>query len=137
MRPVSFPAPAILLAMFALIVVGCDKPTVLAANAGTAAGAAADTPLNAVETRGALLYSTHCNACHTSKIHWREKKLATDMESLKFQVRRWQASIELGWTEDEIADVVRYLNAAYYGFPDAGEKGLLEGEKPIHALGEK
>ena len=134
MRQVSFPAPAILLAMAALTIAGCDKPTVLAANAGT--GSAADTPLNVVETRGALLYSTHCNACHTSKIHWREQRLATDIESLKFQVRRWQASIELGWTEDEIADVVRYLNAAFYGFPDAGEKGLLEGGKPIHALGE-
>jgi len=134
MRQVSFSAPAILLAMLALTVAGCVKPTVLAANAG--AGATADTPPNVVETRGALLYSTHCNACHTSKIHWREQRLVTDMESLKFQVRRWQASIELGWTEDEIADVVRYLNAAFYGFPDAGEKGLLEGKKPIHALGE-
>jgi mono/diheme cytochrome c family protein len=68
------------------------------------------------ETRGELLYSTHCNACHTSKIHWREHKLATDWDSLEAQVRRWQASIGLGWSEEEIADVTRYLNDVYYSF---------------------
>jgi hypothetical protein len=52
------------------------------------------------------------------------------MDSLRFQVRRWQASIGLDWTEDEIADVVSYLNAAYYGFPDADQKGFLEEKKP-------
>jgi mono/diheme cytochrome c family protein len=89
---------------------------------------------NPIETRGELLYSTHCAACHTSEIHWREKKLATDLDSLKFQVRRWQASIGLNWTEDEITDVVSYLNAAYYGFQDADQKGFLEGIKPLQAL---
>jgi len=47
------------------------------------------------ESRGALLYATHCNACHTLKFYWRERKLATNWDSLKAQVRRWQAS--LGW----------------------------------------
>jgi mono/diheme cytochrome c family protein len=70
------------------------------------------------KTGGALLYSTYCNACHTSKIHWREQKLATDLDSLYFQVRRWQDNIGLDWSEAEIADVVRYLNAVYYDFPE-------------------
>lgn len=69
-------------------------------------------------TRGELLYSTHCNACHTAKIHWRDKKLAADMDGLKIQVRRWQGNIGLDWTEEEITDVVRYLNAVYYRFPE-------------------
>jgi mono/diheme cytochrome c family protein len=81
------------------------------------------------EMRGELLYTTHCNACHTSEIHWREKKLVTDMDSLKFQVRRWQDSIGLGWTEEEIADVVNYLNTVYYAFPVVGEEGLLDEKK--------
>lgn len=74
------------------------------------------------ETRGELLYSTHCNACHTSKVHWREKKLVTDQRSLKAQVRRWQANAELGWSEEEISDVSRYLNTGYYHFPANGKK---------------
>lgn len=79
------------------------------------------------ETRGELLYSTHCNACHTSKIYWREQKLATDWGSLKAQVRHWQASIGLGWSEEEIEDTAHYLNAVYYRFPDADKQGSLGG----------
>jgi len=68
------------------------------------------------KSRGELLYTTHCNACHTSKIHWREQKLATDWNSLNVQVRRWQASIGLGWGKEEVTDVARYLNTVHYGF---------------------
>ena len=34
-------------------------------------------------SRGELLYSKHCIACHTAQVHWRDKKLATDWKSLK------------------------------------------------------
>lgn len=139
-------ALGVLLVIIALTLSGCNKPAVLSANAGTAVG---DLPASAVrsglivsgtpkyiqpkigETRGALLYSTHCNACHTSKIFWREKRLVKDMVSLKFQVRRWQSNTGLNWTEEEIADVECYLNAAYYGLPQAGRRGLLEGGKHL------
>lgn len=81
------------------------------------------------ETRGELLYSTHCNACHTSKIHWREHKLVTDWNSLVAQVRRWQYVTGLSWSEEEIIDVAHYLNAAYYGF-----KNTAQDKKPIRLL---
>lgn len=68
-------------------------------------------------TRGELLYSTHCNACHSSQIHWREKKLATDWTSLQAQVRRWQKFSALGWSDDDIGAVAGYLNALYYHYP--------------------
>lgn len=66
--------------------------------------------------RGELLYSTHCVACHSTQIHWRDKKLATNWVSLKAEVRRWQRLAELGWRDDEIEDVAHYLNALYYRF---------------------
>lgn len=68
------------------------------------------------ESRGGLLYSTHCAACHTSKKHWREKKLATDWNSLKVQVRRWQAAAFLEWRDDDILAVTRHLNDRFYRF---------------------
>jgi mono/diheme cytochrome c family protein len=74
------------------------------------------------ESRGALLYSTHCIACHTSQIHWRDKKLATDWTSLKAQVSRWQANAQLGWSEHDIVEVARHLNVHYYGFPQTGDQ---------------
>jgi mono/diheme cytochrome c family protein len=70
----------------------------------------------APSARGELLYSTHCIACHSREIHWRQKKLATDWASLYLQVRRWAGNGGLGWSEEEIADVARYLNAVHYRF---------------------
>ena len=68
-------------------------------------------------TRGELLYNTHCIACHTTQVHWREQKLASDWPSLERQVRRWSGNSGLAWSNEEVADVVRYLNVTYYRFP--------------------
>lgn len=68
-------------------------------------------------TRGELLYSTHCIACHSSEVHWRDKRLARDWNSLRAEVRRWQRLSGLGWGNDDITAVARYLNGLYYHFP--------------------
>lgn len=67
--------------------------------------------------RGELLYSTYCGACHRSEIHWRDKRLATDWQSLTAQVRRWQGNTGLDWDEGDTAAIARYLNARFYKFP--------------------
>lgn len=67
-------------------------------------------------TRGELLYANHCIACHTVDIHWRDKKLVTDRASLRAQVSRWQGMATLGWDEDDVAQVTRYLNALHYHY---------------------
>ena len=36
------------------------------------------------ETRGELPYSTHCVACYTTQVHWRNDRQAFDWDSLKF-----------------------------------------------------
>jgi mono/diheme cytochrome c family protein len=66
--------------------------------------------------RGELLYTTHCIECHTSQVHWRDKRLATNWASLQAQVVRWQANAGLSWSQGEIEDVSRYLNDRYYKF---------------------
>lgn len=68
-------------------------------------------------TRGELLYSTHCIACHSTQVHWRDKKLATDWISLQAEVRRWQKFSGLGWADDDVAAVAQYLNALHYHYP--------------------
>ena len=78
------------------------------------------------ESRGQLLYSTHCVACHTSQMHWRDHKLAIDQASLRAQVKRWQATAMLAWTDSDIAEVTRYLNERYYHFaPAVGAQGSV------------
>ncbi len=69
-------------------------------------------------SRGELLYTTHCIACHTMQVHWRDRRIVTDPSSLTAQVARWQKNSGLDWSSDEIQDVARYLNATVYRFPD-------------------
>lgn len=73
------------------------------------------------ESRGELLYSTHCIACHTTQMHWRDQRLATDWASLKALVRRWQGVAQLGWNDDDIVEVARHLNERIYRFPQTSD----------------
>jgi len=78
--------------------------------------AVADKPRTYDEGRGELLYSTHCVACHNSQVHWRDKKLAMDWSSLLLQVRHWEGFSRLGWTDDDVLAVARYLNTMHYRY---------------------
>ena len=89
----------------------------LACSLAASAYADADTE----KSRGELLYTTHCIACHTTQVHWREQRLANDWPSLTKQVRRWQENTLLGWDEQDVAAVASYLNTLYYHFPPAGQ----------------
>jgi mono/diheme cytochrome c family protein len=71
---------------------------------------------NVTPSRGELLYATHCNGCHSTQLHWRARKLATNWPRLKAEVDRWQKSAGLAWGDEEVTDVARYLNARYYHF---------------------
>lgn len=82
--------------------------TLLALSSGLAA--AAD------PSRGELLYTTYCVACHTEQVHWRSKKLAKNWKSLVAQVSRWQEVDKRGWSDNEVEEVARYLNALHYGY---------------------
>jgi mono/diheme cytochrome c family protein len=78
-------------------------------------------------SRGELLYNTHCIACHSREIHWREQKLATDWTSLVRQVQRWAGNTGLAWSDDEVGDVARYLNATIYRFATPSVTGATDG----------
>jgi mono/diheme cytochrome c family protein len=83
--------------------------------AASAALAQADT-IPQAGSRGALLYDTHCIGCHTTQMHWRDNKVATDWGSLMAQVRRWQGINSLGWTDNDIDAVAEHLNQSIYRF---------------------
>ena len=75
-------------------------------------------------TRGELLYTTHCIACHNSQVHWRDQRLARDWPGLLAQVRDWQARANLSWDEADVVEVARHLNDTIYRF-----------ERPLAGLG--
>jgi mono/diheme cytochrome c family protein len=91
----------------------------LALLAALSGACGAQTPSTPEPSRGELLYSTHCISCHTTQVHWRQYKLATDWPSLLAQVRRWQASAALAWDDADIFEVARYLDERYYRFGPA------------------
>jgi mono/diheme cytochrome c family protein len=71
---------------------------------------------------GELLYQTHCVACHDKQVHWREKKLVDDWPSLAAEVNRWQVNLGLGCNDETVEEVTRYLNGAFYRFPDQSRR---------------
>ena len=109
---------------YAVIIAGATTAVALAQPAPTA-------------SRGELLYNTHCIACHTTEVHWRDQKLATDWASLVHQVRRWADNTGLAWSDEEVADVARYLNATYYRFAAPSVTGAVrapdEGQRTVRA----
>ncbi|HTS23218.1 MAG TPA: hypothetical protein VMN79_15565 [Casimicrobiaceae bacterium] len=74
---------------------------------------------------GEQLYSTHCLSCHSSQVHWRDKRIAKDWPGLVAQVRRWESNVGLGWPDEDILDVARYLNARYYHFAEPAKRASL------------
>jgi mono/diheme cytochrome c family protein len=78
------------------------------------------------QSRGELLYTTHCIACHSTQMHWRDQRRATDLDSLREQVRLWQGRAQLSWGEDDIAEVTRYLNQRIYRFGPAPARASID-----------
>lgn len=98
---------------------------IVAALQGSPAQAQAQAP-----SRGELLYNTNCIACHSTQMHWRSRRLATDWTSLQEQVRRWQQAASLDWRDEDIVEVARFLNERYYGFTPATTSGSLSASGP-------
>ncbi|MFM9916972.1 MAG: c-type cytochrome [Rhizobacter sp.] len=78
-------------------------------------------PSAMAQSRGELLYTTHCISCHTTEMHWRDKRAASNWPALKAQVRRWQDAASLAWSDSDILDVSRYLNETTYHFEQTAD----------------
>jgi hypothetical protein len=94
-------------------------------------------PSAMAQSRGELLYTTHCIACHTTEMHWRDKRSASNWPALKAQVRRWQEVASLAWGEGDILDVSRYLNETIYHFEQIADPVSLSGRctnEPVSTL---
>ncbi len=99
-------------------------PRVLLALLGAAWLLIASAPLHAADLRhGKNLHNKHCIACHKSmfggdgsKMYTRPDRRVNTLSELEAQVRRCDANLGLRWFEDDVDDVVHYLNQTYYHF---------------------
>jgi cytochrome c5 len=66
--------------------------------------------------RGQQLYENHCMGCHESLVHIRSTQSARSYRDLHERVAHWARYMKLPWSEEEVGDVARYLEGAYYRF---------------------
>ena len=67
--------------------------------------------------RGRDLYELRCLGCHAESVHARAKKAARSFDEVRAWVARWNATLALDWTAEEIDDVTLHLNNRYYRYP--------------------
>lgn len=66
--------------------------------------------------RGAALYELRCDGCHSESVHGRARRVARDYDDVRKWVARWNETLKLRWSGEEIDDVTGYLNDTYYRF---------------------
>jgi len=106
-----------------LVATRAGFPALLALAVWFVAAGTASAQVRAPQARGELLYSTFCVECHTTQMHWRDKRIATDLPGLRAQVRRWQGNIGQNWEQKDIDEVTNHLNRTYYKLPGGTDKG--------------
>lgn len=74
---------------------------------------AAESTIADVE-RGRLLYENHCTVCHESTVHVREDRRVGNRAEIMAMISRFSTHLELGWSAEEMLDVLEYLDQQYY-----------------------
>jgi mono/diheme cytochrome c family protein len=62
------------------------------------------------------LHTNNCLACHTSNMYTSKTRKVHDLAALSARVKRCDFSLGTQWFDEDIADVVAYLNHDYYKF---------------------
>lgn len=65
---------------------------------------------------GKALHDENCLKCHGPEIYTREDHRVKDLAGLKKQVSRCELSLGLKWFDEDIDNVVEYVNANFYKF---------------------
>lgn len=64
------------------------------------------------------LHFESCTGCHDSNVYTRDERKVKSLAQLGRQVRFCKDTIGVAWFDDEVEDVIEYLNATYYHFQD-------------------
>lgn len=78
---------------------------------------AATGPLMAADTgRGESLKQKNCMGCHEDGVYTRQDRRVSSLDGLEKQVRRCELTLGLQWFDEDVNDVVAYLNQTFYKF---------------------
>jgi hypothetical protein len=74
-------------------------------------------PVYAVDLEnGKLLHDENCLRCHDESKYTREDRMIKNFQQLHERIRQCELMAELTWFDEEIDDVVAYLNDQFYHF---------------------
>lgn len=62
------------------------------------------------------LHFEHCTGCHDDSVYTRENRNVQSLKRLGQQVRFCKDTIGLSWFDEDVDDVVEFLNRTYYHF---------------------
>ena len=62
------------------------------------------------------LHFSNCTGCHDASVYTRDDRRVKNLAQLGTQVRFCKDTLGLTWFDDEVNDVVKYLNQTYYHF---------------------
>lgn len=65
---------------------------------------------------GEELHSEKCTACHDSSMYTRDNSRVQSLPALATQVRFCKDNLGIAWFDDEVEDVIAYLNENHYHF---------------------
>ena len=65
---------------------------------------------------GQQLHDEHCMKCHDNAVYTRENRRVSNQDALVKQVKRCELNLGLQWFDDDVKDVVQYLNQSFYKF---------------------
>jgi len=66
--------------------------------------------------RGQQLHDKQCLKCHDNGVYTRENRFVSSREALTKQVQRCNLNVGAQWFEEDVNDVVLYLNESFYKF---------------------
>ncbi len=73
-------------------------------------------PLPGDTAHGKKLYKANCVACHDDSVYKRKDRRIKSIEGLKGQISSCGHQLKKSLTQDQINDLVKYLNDTYYKF---------------------
>ncbi len=62
------------------------------------------------------LHFANCTGCHDESVYTRDNRRVSSLPRLGTQVHFCKDSLGLTWFDDEVEDVIGYLNKTYYHF---------------------
>jgi len=65
---------------------------------------------------GAELHQNNCARCHDAAFYTREDRRVQSLARLGTMVRLCKDNLGIVWFDDEVDDVIEYLNQEYYKF---------------------